>query len=194
VRWEELFDDLESRFEELADAELLAELADRARVAAGAIPLVARMAGAVGARIRLVLTSGGVFEGELRRSGPDWALIAAAPGREMLVNLAAVSYAEGLLVRTGAEPSGIARRLDLRHMLRGVVRDRAPVSLLVPGAPSTESGAIGTELTGTLDRVGADFVELARHAPWEPRRAGAVLRIATIPIRSVVAVRAVPLG
>ena len=42
--------------------------------------------------------------------------------------------------------------------------------------------------------VGADFLELAVHAPWEPRRAGSVRSVVAVPLVGVVLVRALPLG
>ncbi len=53
MRWEQLFSDLEARYDELADAEVMAELADRQRVAAGGIGMVQRIAGVVGRPVRL---------------------------------------------------------------------------------------------------------------------------------------------
>jgi hypothetical protein len=43
--------------------------------------------------------------------------------------------------------------------------------------------------SGTIDRVGADFVEIAEHAPAEPRRAGAVTAVRTIPRAAILIVR-----
>ncbi|MTD12976.1 hypothetical protein GIS00_03325 [Nakamurella sp. YIM 132087] len=184
MRWESLFDDLEARFDQLADAALLAELADRQRVALGAVPFVARLTGAIGAPVRLHVTTGASVTGQLARVGPDWCLLAEGPGREVVVRLAAVTGVEGLGRATGEAPAGVALRLDLRHVLRGVVRDRSPVAVVVTGG----------EFTGTLDRVGADFVELARHAAWESRRPDQVRSVLTVPLTAVVLVRAVPAG
>ena len=193
MRWDRLFADLDVRFEELADAELLAEMAERTRAAAGAIRLTARLAGAVDRPLRVSTTAGATLGGVLERVGPDWVLLGEAPGREVVISLAQVTTIEGLTAGTGSAPTGIGLRLDLRHVLRGVVRDRAPVAVLVPGS-SAGSPTAGTEITGTLDRVGADFVELAVHAPWEPRRAADVRTVLALPLATVVAVRSVPLG
>lgn len=193
MRWEQLFNDLESRFDQEADAQLLAESADRQRVAAGALLFTSRLVGAVGRPVRLRLTTGAPATGALRSVGPDWVLLAERPGREALVNLAAVTAVEGVVHATGAPLQGIALRLDLRHMLRGIVRDRSPVSLLIPGSASGTERT-GSEITGTLDRVGADFVEMAVHAAWEPRRAASVRSVLAFPLRAVVTVRAMPLG
>ena len=193
VRWEQLFNDLDSRFDQEADAQMLAELADRQRVAAGALLFTARLVGAVGRPVRLRLSAGPPATGVIRSVGPDWILLAERPGREALVNLGAVTAVEGLVHATGAPLSGIALRLDLRHMLRGIARDRSPVSVLIPGS-TTGPELNGTEITGTLDRIGADFVELAVHAPWEPRRATTVRSVLALPIRALIAVRAMPMG
>ena len=76
-------------------------------------------------------------------------------------------------------------RYDFRMALRAVARDRAPVSVLTGG----DDG-----LTGTIDRVGADFVELAAHAAWEQRRGPAVRSVLLVPLSAIRLVRAQPLG
>ena len=96
----------------------------------------------------------------------------------------------------------VSIRLDLRRALRGLVRDRAPVAMTVAGWPSSDAGTsagVGSsgssgEITGTIDRVGADFVEIAVHAAWEPRRAASVRTVMLVPLTAVMLVRALPLG
>ncbi len=110
MRWEQLFDDLEARFDDLADAEMMAELADRQRVAAGAISMVERVAGAIGRPIRFRTTAGLTVTGNLQKVGPDWVLVHEAPGRETVVALAAHHHDRGLVGghRAGAEGGGVA--------------------------------------------------------------------------------------
>ena len=198
MRWERLFDDLEARFGELADAEAAAERADRERVAIGAVRATQRLSGAIGSAVRVRLAGGPLISGTLRAVGPDWLLLAEGPGRDCLLALPAVIAVEGLTATTGPELSGLDRRLDFRRALRGLARDRSPVAVAMTGwtaGSGVSAGSAGTaEIIGTIDRVGADFLELAVHAAWEPRRAAAVRSVALVPLSAIVLVRALPLG
>jgi len=193
MRWEQLFGDLAARFDDLADADLMAELADRQRVAAGTISMVERIAGALGRPIRLRTVAGITVTGTLRRVGPDWLLLQEGPGREVVLALRATTIVEGLSAATGVAMTGIERRLNLRHALRGLARDRSPIALVVSGGVG-EPAALYTEVTGTIDRIGADFLEMALHAPWEPRRTASVRSIVLVPLEAIVLVRALPLS
>jgi hypothetical protein len=203
MRWDRLFADLEARFDEIGDAEAAAELADRQRVAIGAVRATQRLSGAVDQQIRVRLAGGASIGGVLRTVGPDWLLLVEAQARECIVALGAVTAVEGLIAATAPEMTGLELRLDLRRALRGLARDRSPVAVGLTGwsgglagtAPGIASGSIGSaEVIGTIDRVGADFIEVAVHAAWEPRRAGTVRSVALVPIEAVIVVRAMPLG
>jgi hypothetical protein len=187
MRWEQLFGDLEAQFDAFAEAEALSEVAERQRIEFGGVGLVARLVPAVGARIRAT-TAAGTVSGTLRRVGPDWLLIDESAGRDVVLPLASVSMVEGLAAAAGQPLGAIAGKLTLTSALRGLVRDRSPVAVVIPG------GDGGAELTGTLDRVGADFCELALHPAWEVRRANAVRQVVVIPLGAVMFVRAQPLN
>ena len=192
MRWEQLFNDLDAQFDDLADAQMMAELADRERVALGAVSMRQRIAGAIDRTIRVRTTVGLVVTGRLRKVGPDWLLLQEGVGREALLATAAVTQVEGLSTGSGSPIGGVELRLDLRFVLRGLSRDRSPVAVVVRGG-GDPTGPY-TESTGTIDRIGADFLELAVHAPWEPRRAASVRSVVLIPLAAVVLVRALPLG
>jgi hypothetical protein len=213
MRWDRLFADLEAQFDEISDAEAAAELADRQRVAFGAVRATQRLTGSLEQPIRVRLAGGASIGGVLRSVGPDWLLLVEAQSRECLVALSAVTAVEGLTAATAPELSGLALRMDLRRALRGLARDRSPVAVGLTGwlggvagtAPASVASSIGSaligsgstgsdEVIGTIDRVGADFVEIAVHAAWEPRRAGTVRSVALVPLDAVVLVRAMPLG
>jgi hypothetical protein len=181
TRWESLFADLEAELAAGEAAALSAEVAERTRIEVARLRLVDRLRPALGHRIRLSTLAGPV-EGTLRDLGPDWLLAAEWTGRAALVPLAAVTTVAGLSARSappGAE-GPVAARLDLRYALRRLARDRAAVALTLAG---------GGTVTDTLDRVGADFVELAEHPLEEFRRPAAVRQVLTIPLAAVHLVR-----
>ena len=180
MRWQKLFADLEGQFTEAASAAELAESASRSRAEAGSVGLAERLAGAVGQQVRLRCRGAGQVAGVLTEVGPDWLLLSAERGRELLVVADAVTVASGLVRRTQAAAGERPRvRTDLRRALRGLVRDRSTVSLALED---------GGRLSGTLDRVGADFVEIAEHADDEPRRASSVRAVHAVPLRALAVV------
>jgi len=182
MRWDELFDDLEAQFGEAETADLAAEVTDRTRRELSLLRLVDRLRPVIGHPLTLRLAGAGLIEGELRAVGPDWLLLAEAGGREALVVAPALLWIGGLAAQT-AIPHGegqVGARLDLAYALRGVVRDRSAVTLTLVD---------GSTASGTLDRVGADFVEVAEHAPGELRRHDAVRAVRTYPLTSLAVVR-----
>jgi hypothetical protein len=186
MRWQQLFADLQAQFEEEEAAGVRAESASRTRAEVGAIRLADRLAGSVGLRVGLGCGDAGAVSGVLVDVGVDWLLLEEA-GREDLVALSAVRTVSGLGRRTAApEPGGSVRaRLDLRWALRGLARDRAAVQLVL------DDGGV---LTGTVDRVGADYVELAEHALGEARRAEAVQGVRAVVIAAIAVARTLPSG
>jgi hypothetical protein len=109
-------------------------------------------------------------------------LLDEGSGREALVPLAAVLGVSGLS-RLSAVPnsaSPVESRLTLRPVLRGLARDRSAGQV---------ARVDGSTLNATIDRVGADFVELALHAPGETRRRSEVRDVVVMPLRAIAAVR-----
>jgi hypothetical protein len=182
MRWEQLFADLEAQAAEEESAAELAEASSRARAEYGSVLLADRLRGSLAQELSLRCRGAGELSGRLVDVGVDWLLLVDGQGRDVLVAAGAVTAVAGLAAVTAAAvPVGeVARRLDLRRALRGLARDRATVSCLL------EDGGV---LTGTVDRVGADFLELAEHPLDQPRRRGAVTSVRAVPVRAVVAVR-----
>jgi hypothetical protein len=184
MRWQQLFADLQAQFEAEESAVERAESASRARAEVGAVGIADRLRGAVGLPLTLGCGHAGTVAGVLVDLGPDWLLVEADGARACLVALSAVRSVAGLGRRTAAaEPLGTVRgRLDLRRALRGLARDRSAVQVVLDD---------GSVLSGTLDRVGADYVELAEHPTDLPRRAEAVQGVRAVLIGGIAAVRTV---
>ncbi len=181
MRWEELFADLESQLAAAERAEDEAQLEELARAEAARLALLDRLAPAVGRSVRVRVLGGGVVAGQLRDYAATWLLLAEG-GDELLAPLDAVGSISGL--GREATPPGSAgplrRRLGLAHVLRGIARDRSRVLATLRD---------GTVLTGTLDRVGADFVELAEHPLDEWRRPDQVSAVLVVPFAALAVLR-----
>lgn len=181
MRWRGLFDDLEAQLEAAHAAELAGEVAERTRRETALLRLVDRLRAAEGAAVAVALPGAGVLRGRLLDAGSDWLLLEEDGAREVLVPLAAVLGVTGLGGRTAAPDDGaVAKRLDLRWALRGLARSRTGVTL----------GLVdGSLVTGTLDRVAADHLDLAEHGTGEARRAAAVRQVRLVPLSAVAYVR-----
>jgi hypothetical protein len=182
MRWEELFRDLEGQLEATEGAELAAEVADRTRHETAQLRLLDRLAPGVGHQVRLHVLGAGQVTGRLEQMGAEWLLVAEAAGRQALVPVAAVLSAGslGVLSRQPGQEGRVAARLGLGSALRAIARDRLQVTVVL-----LDGGAF----TGTVDRVGADFLEMAEHAPGEPRRRGDVSAMRAVAFAAVAAVR-----
>ena len=181
MRWEGLFADLEAQAEALELAERAAEIDERARAEIGRIRLLDRLRAAVGVPVRLRCL-GGAVAGVIRRVGPDWVLLDEGGDREAVVATAALLGVSGL-TRLSAVPdteTTVESRLGLRHALRGIARDRSAVRI---------TDRSGSTLDGTIDRLGADFIEVAEHAAGETRRWTYVREVVIVPLGAVAVVR-----
>jgi hypothetical protein len=197
MRWDNLFDDLESQLERELDAEegdLLAEeerlrlsrLTVRDRVIAMTRPGESRSE-----QLMLALRDGTIVTVAVGSVGRDWIvgeLIGARRG-SCVVPLTAVSgilpTAEQLVRSITAEqnaepPVSLSARLGLGFVLRDLCRRRAAVEL---------STASAKQVHGTIDRVGRDHLDLAEHEAGLPRRAAAVSRLRVLPFDELLLVR-----
>ncbi|RZS90126.1 hypothetical protein EV189_1909 [Motilibacter rhizosphaerae] len=179
MRWDELFADLEAQLEAAERAELGAEVADRTRREWARVPWAARLRSAHGCRLVLRVEGAGPLEGELVDSGPGWLLLGSGV-RAAVVAAPAVLAVSGLPARSAVEEGEVARRLDLGYVLRGLVRERAALDVVLRD---------GTVLHGTGDRVGADWLDLAVHPADRARRSGEVRGVQTLPLPALAVVR-----
>ncbi|WAH99637.1 hypothetical protein OW521_19190 [Arthrobacter sp. MMS18-M83] len=183
MRWDALFEDMEAQ---LASEHLLgleSEISERARVEIAGIEVSDRLRGAIGRKIDVTLRSGTLVSAALSHVGSEWMVL--DEGRhQWLVPLAAVLTYQGLGRQAHASQSKAAQRLGLASALRMLARDRSELAVHLLESTSGERA-----MHGVVDRVGKDHFDLAVMMPGEVRRSGNVVSVATVPFRSLAALR-----
>lgn len=184
MRWQRLFEDLAAQQQALEARERDAEIAEHTRAERGQVHLLDRLVAALDTPLRCRVRGVGSLEAVLTDVGADWILLEGRPGaqagRELLLPVASLLAVEGLSRRAEQDPAGASRRLGLRHALRGISRDRAAVRI-----HDTE----GEHVTGTIDAVLADHLELGRHADDEAPRESVLRGRVSLPYAAVTMVR-----
>ena len=178
MSWEEeLFaylDDLEGQAAARYHAERAPEIADRGRAEYHAVTLAARLMASVDAEVSLELSGVGAVAGRLARVGKGWCLL-RRPGQEWVVRLAAVTAVHGASDRAVPELAWpTAAKLGLEAALR---------RLADAGEPCSVHLVDGHRHDGALERVGADFLELA---------AGSARRMTLVPLSHLAGVQSRP--
>lgn len=188
MRWDALFNDMESQFAEGDMLFLEAEVTERARIETANIQLADRLRGSLGAVVAVHLVCGKVFQGALSHAGAD-ALVVNEARHQVLIPYAAVSRYVGLGRLSLNEPSKVRRGIGLSNALRVLSRDRTELSVTLEGGSGRDSG-----LTGVIDRVGRDYFDFASVGDGEVRRASQVKHVSTIPFGALCAIRSARAG
>lgn len=191
MRWERFFDDLEEQLAAEWEAERAALESEAERLRLARVDLRARLAGLAYETeepVTLELAGGAAVEARIAAVGADW-LAAPEAGdarRLLLVPLAAIRAVQaghGDLLRS-ARPlervDRVAERVTFGLALRDLARRRVGVAVAT-GPDRT--------FTGTVDRVGADHLDLALHDAGAPRRAAEVRGYRMLPLAAVTWVR-----
>lgn len=160
--------------------ERAAEVEERARAEIGTLTLAARLRGSVGERVLARLSGDVTLSGRVVRTGPGWTLLEEEADREAVLAHAHICVVRGLARHSRVTAGIVESRLGLRSVLRGIARDRSAVRIHLPA---------GLSLDATIDRVGADYLEVAAHPASEPRRRAEVRGVELVPLSAVVAVR-----
>jgi hypothetical protein len=196
MRWDLLFDDLESQLDQEQRDEERALAIEEERLRLGRLTLRDRLSAMSRATdddpaaiIRLELRGERILELRPLSFGRDW-MSAAVRGRphaaaQCIVPFAAIAVIhpsraqlEPSLVPSPEASTRLAERIGLSFVLRDLCRRRMPVHL------TTEDG----RLHGTIDRVARDHFDLALHEPGAPRRDGEVRGYRIVPIERLVLV------
>ncbi|SEC02245.1 hypothetical protein SAMN04489806_2391 [Paramicrobacterium humi] len=197
MRWDSLFDDLESQLEWERSAEDLELRAEEERLRLGRLSLRDRLIGIgpdessgrpAGTAVRLILRSGRTVSVLPTTFGRDWIaadLVRAhgVPGGCIIplsgiasVLLAADDVERSLSVREPVQRGPrITDRIGLPFVLRDLCRRRSYVTVC------DSTGHVG----GTLDRVARDHVDVAVHPRGTPRRASEVTQIRIVALAGI---------
>ena len=193
MRWELLFDDLESQLDQEQRDEERALAIESERLRLGRLTLRDRItamsrAGESGAAdVRLELHGGRVVQLLPLAFGRDWVSgevrDATAPGAQCILPLASVeavmpgrSQLEASLDSPPESTTRLAERIGLPFVLRDLCRRRSGVSVHT---------AVGSH-HGTIDRVGRDHLDLAVHEPGAARRQRDVRGYRIVPLERIV--------
>lgn len=195
MRWERFFEDLEDQLAAEWEAERAALDSEAERVRVARLELRSRLvalAAAPAPSVSLEMSDGSAIDATIDAVGADWMAVRArvtgseAQGAIVVLPLRALrslGAAHGEVLRSArpSPPEGrLAQRITFGFALRDLARRRVPV---VVGVVS------GRALTGTLDRVGADHLDLAVHDAGSPRRASEVTGYRVIAFEAVAWVR-----
>lgn len=183
MRWDALFNDMEAQFAEGDTLSMEAEISERARAEAAGMGVADRLRGSVGTLVKVHLESGAVFEGTLTYAGAD-AFVLNDKRHQVMIPHGAVSRYAGLGRFSVGEPSIVRSRIGLSNALRALARDRSELTVALRGGDMRDSG-----VTGVIDRVGLDYIDLAGIRPGEARRALHVGQVSTIPFSALAAIR-----
>ena len=179
-RWAALFADLEAQAAAQETLQRRAEVEERTRAEVGTLTLGARLRASVGEPVVVRLTGGLSTAGHIVEAGPDWTLLEEDAPREAVLANDHIIAVRGLARHAHTSVGVVESRLRLRNVLRAIARDRSAVRIHL---------ATGTTIDATLDRLGADFLEVAAHPVGEQRRRGDVRDVELLPLAAVVAVR-----
>lgn len=202
MRWDRLFDDLESQLERELSAEEVDLDAEEERLRLGRLSLRDRMVALqerrtdIGSgdteRVELTLIDGSRLSVHPTTVGRDWMSVDVL-GESARVTQSIVPFASiaGISLdpsqvraslagsaRDDAHPS-LSARLGLPFVLRDLCRRRRGVDLV------TTTGLIHA----TIDRVGRDHLDVAAHERGMARRASAVTELRIVPLAALLLVR-----
>lgn len=187
MEWEHLFEDLEGQLGAEWEAERAALDAESERLRIAKLSLHDRLRALGSARLSLEFVDEERWEAELRAVGADWIGVEARQDQRLrivpLQAIAGIGADHGTLLDSlgsNAAAPGLRERMTFGFMLRDLARRRTPVTVARRGTDPQH---------GTIDRAGADHLDLALHDPGEPRRARSVRGFRVIPFVAVSWVR-----
>ena len=191
MRWDRFFDDLEGQLASEWEAERAALDTEAERLRLSRVSLRERLTAladhdGADAAPSFEMADGTVLSAHVSGVGTDWvALEGGRTGGLVLpfASITAIGMPHADLLRSarpGPARGALAERMTLGFVLRDLVRRRVAVTLHLTS---------GRMLAGTIDRAGADHLDLAVHEPGTPRRASEVTGHRIVPFEAVAWIR-----
>jgi hypothetical protein len=195
MRWEGFFDDLEAQLASEWEAERAALDTEAERLRLSRVGLrdrLSRLNSHEPVPASFDLSDGSVLRATVTGVGADCLALLPLEGRPApvvapLASLTGVSVPPRDLLHTALPESALpptrrplAERLTFGFVLRDLARRRVGVALHLVS---------GRALAGTIDRAGADHLDLAIHDPGAARRADSVTGYRVVPFAAVSWVR-----
>jgi hypothetical protein len=195
MRWDRLFEDLEGQLASEWEAERAALDAESERLRISRLELRARLRTLCDSRAHAVLSLNGARRLPVRlvALGADWVAasdVVDATRAAKSIRIIPLHAVRGIAVDHGMllasldeqdeQPTDLRERMTLGFVLRDLARRRVPVRI---------STAEGEELHGTIDRAGADHLDLALHDAGQARLASSVSGFLIVPFEAIAAVQ-----
>lgn len=191
LSWENFFDDLEGQLAAEWEAERAALDTEAERLRLSKVALRARLATLIGrdragAAPAFEVVDGTVLTAEVTGVGADWVALDGGRTGALVVPFSAVvmigmPHEDVLRSARPADTQGeLSARMGFGFVIRDLVRRRVSVAVHFVG---------GRTLTGTIDRAGADHLDIALHEPGTVRRASEVSGHRLVPFAAIAWVR-----
>lgn len=194
MQWDRLFEDLEGQLASEWEAERASLDAESERLRISRLELRTRLRTLCRLDAPVILELAGTqrLSVRLRALGSDWLAAESAPGGGArsavsvipLAMIRGVSTDHGMLLASldahAQTAPELRERMSLGFVLRDMARRRVPLRIALRD---------GGDVHGTVDRAGADHLDLAEHDAGELRRAGAVRGFRIIPFTAILWIR-----
>jgi hypothetical protein len=191
VRWDSFFDDLEGQLASEWEAERAALDTEAERLRLSRVALRERLATLIdrerdAAPPSFEVADGTVLAAAVTGVGADWVALEGGRSGALVVpfgSICAIGMPHADVLRSArpaAARSALADRMTFGFVVRDLVRRRVAVSLHLTQ---------GRVFAGTIDRAGADHLDIALHEPGAPRRAASVTGHRIVPFAGVAWIR-----
>ncbi|MFJ6653229.1 hypothetical protein ACIQLJ_10590 [Microbacterium sp. NPDC091313] len=189
MRWDRFFEDIEDQLASEWEAERAALDTEAERLRLSRLALHDRLGALVAPEgdptaVSIEVAGGAVLSAPIAGLGADW-LLASPWGSRAGAAIVPLSAITGIALphvellrsaRPQVAASGLSRRATFGFAVRDIVRRRAA---------SVVHTRDGRALTGTIDRAGADHLDLALHEPGAVRRGADVSGYRLVPFEAI---------